>query len=174
LLRSIEDVVRLGHVRRIGRDEIILDAGRISTSPDTLHIHCAARALTRKPLRPVFEPGRVTVQPIAWSFACYAFATLGVVEATGNDDKEKNKLCPPLMFWDKDRDFLSAVLMTLAGERARRAHPVLGDWMRTTRLNPLNATSGDLSDPRVLDARERVRKHAPHAVANLQHLVRSS
>ena len=31
LLRRIEDVVRLGHVRRIERDEIVLDEGRVPT-----------------------------------------------------------------------------------------------------------------------------------------------
>jgi hypothetical protein len=174
LLRSIENVVRLGHVRRIGRNEIILDEGSVPTTPETVHIHCAARALTRRPLRPIFEPGRMTIQPIAWSFSCYAFATLGVIEAAVGGDKEKNDLCPPLMFWDRNQDFLSAVLMTLAGERARRAHPVLGEWIRTTRLNPFNATSGDLSDPRVVDARERIKKCVPDAVANLRRLVRAS
>jgi hypothetical protein len=136
-----------------------------------LHVHCASSALARRPLRAIFEPGRATVQPIAWSFACYAFATLGVIEAAGDGDEQKNAFCPPLMYWDRNRDFLSAVLMTLAGERARRAHPILGEWISTTRLNPFNATSGDLSDPRVLDARERIKKYVPHAVASLQRLV---
>ena len=111
------------------------------------------------------------MQPIAWSFACYAFATLGVVEAACTDDEEKNRLCPPLTFWDKERDFLSAVLMTLAGERARRAHPVLGEWISTTRLNPFNATSGDLGDPPVVEARAKIRRCAAHAVDNLQRLL---
>ncbi|MGA8007006.1 MAG: NAD(P)-binding protein, partial [Burkholderiales bacterium] len=34
-LRRIEDVVRLGHVRRIERDRIVLDGGAVATSPDT-------------------------------------------------------------------------------------------------------------------------------------------
>src|SRR4029077_18403735 len=59
LLRRIEDVVRKGHVRRIDRDEIVLDEGGIATSEQTVHIHCAAAGLARRPLRPIFEPGRV-------------------------------------------------------------------------------------------------------------------
>jgi hypothetical protein len=70
LLRRIEDVVRLGHVRSIGRDEIVLDAGRVPTSEATVHVHCASRGLARPALRPIFEPGRVTVQPFMWGFAC--------------------------------------------------------------------------------------------------------
>ena len=32
LLRRIEDVVRMGHVQRIDRDEIVLEHGRVPTS----------------------------------------------------------------------------------------------------------------------------------------------
>lgn len=62
LLRQIEDVVRLGHVRSIERDEIVLDEGRVPTNEGTVHVHCASRGLPRPPLRPIFEPGRVTVK----------------------------------------------------------------------------------------------------------------
>jgi hypothetical protein len=70
LLRQIEGVVRMGHVRRIERDEIILDQGRVPTDEQTVHVHCAARGLPRPPQRPIFEPGRVTVPPISYGFVC--------------------------------------------------------------------------------------------------------
>ena len=41
-LRRIENVVRLGHVERIELDEIVLEQGSIPTTPDHLHVHCAA------------------------------------------------------------------------------------------------------------------------------------
>ena len=69
LLRRIKKVIRLGHVQKIGRDTITLDQGQVPTSLQTLHIHCAAKGLPRPPLRPIFEPGRVTVQPFMWGFA---------------------------------------------------------------------------------------------------------
>ena len=43
--------------------------------------------------------------------------------------------------------------------------------MSTTRLNPFNAVSSDHNDPVVIESRERIRKLAPQAVANLQRLV---
>jgi hypothetical protein len=42
LLRQIENVVRLGHVRSVERDRIILDHGIIPATRDMLHLHCAA------------------------------------------------------------------------------------------------------------------------------------
>jgi hypothetical protein len=171
LLRRIDDVVRLGRVRRIERDQIVLDDGGVPTRADTLHIHCAAGALPRRPVRPIFEAGLLTMQPFAWSFACYAFATLGVLEAVVDSDEDKNALCSPINYWDRNLDFLSSVLMTLDGERRRRRHPVLAEWMSTTRLNPFNAVSSDHNHPVVIESRERIRKLAPHTVANLQRLV---
>jgi len=171
LLRRIEDVVRLGYVRRIERDQIVLDQGRIATSPTTLHVHCAANALARPPLRPIFEPDRITVQPFMWGFACFQFATLGVVEATVERDEEKNALCPPIAYWDRSEDYLSAFLATMVGDRARAVHPVLAGWTRSTRLNPVSGVSAYRSDPRVIEARERIKAFGPAAAMNLQKLL---
>jgi hypothetical protein len=135
LLRRIEDVVRLGHVKRIDRERILLEQGSVPTSEGTAHIHCAARGLLRRPLVPIFEGGRVTVQPFLWGFACFQFAMPGVVEATLEDDAEKNRLCSPVAYWDPNADYLAAFLATLVNERSRAAHPQLARWTKETRLN---------------------------------------
>ena len=171
LLRQVEDVVRMGHVERIERDEIVLTEGRIPTTPGTLYVHCAASGLSNPPLRPIFEPGRMTVQPIQWSFACYQLAMLGVVEATIESDDDKNRLCRPIHYWDKDVDYLTGFLRTMAVDRGAQAHPTLAKWMRTTRLNPASGLPGCADHPTVLDARTRIKQAAPRAAANLQKLV---
>lgn len=173
LLRRIEDVVRSGHVRRIERDAIVLDEGRVPTDERTVHVHCAARGLVQPPLRPIFEATRVTLQPFFWSFACYQFATLGVVEATVESDEEKNRVCPPIAYWDRNQDYLTAFLATFAHEAARARHPELAQWARTTRLNPASGLSAHRDDPRVADARERIKRSAIAAATNLQRLART-
>ncbi len=171
LLRQIEDVVRLGHVLRIERDEIVLSQGRVPTNDRTLHIHCASRALARRPLRPIFEPGRVTIQPFFWGYACYQFAMLGVIEATVEGDDEKNRLCPPIVYWDQNQDYLSAFLATLTADRGRAGHPRLAAWTKATRLNPLSRIASYGGDARVIEARERIKRLGPTAAANLPKLV---
>lgn len=171
LLRQIENVVRLGHVRRIDRDEIVLDEGTIPTDERTLHVHCAARALGRPPLRPIFEPGRVTNQPFQWGFTCYQAAMLGVIEATIESDDEKNRLCPPIHFWDENKDYPEAFLAAMAGEAARAGHPSLASWVKTTRLNPASGVSAYREQTAVKETRERIKRHAFPAVANLQRLL---
>lgn len=171
MLRTIEDVVRMGRVRRIERDAIILDDGRVPTDERTVHVHCAARGLAHPPLRPIFESARVTVQPIMWGFACYQFATLGVVEATIESDDEKNRLCPPIEYWDTNEDYARAFLATMTGDRMRAANPKLAAWNKTTRLNPVSGVFAYRDEPRVAEARARISQHGAAAVARLQQLI---
>ncbi len=61
-LRRVEHVVRLGHVERIGVDEIVLEQGSVATSPDHLHVHCAASGLSDNPPRAIFTDDTITLQ----------------------------------------------------------------------------------------------------------------
>jgi hypothetical protein len=171
LLRQITDVVRMGHVRSIERHEIVLEHGRIPTNDETVHVHCAARGLVRRPLRPIFEPGRVTIQPIFWGFACYQFATLGMIEAVIESDEEKNRLCQPIPYWEENDDYLSSFLATMVGNRLRASHPIIAEWAQTSRLNPVAGVAGYRSDPRVVEASERIKRNGAAAVTNLQKLL---
>jgi hypothetical protein len=171
LLRQIEDVIRMGHVRRIERDQIILDQGRVPTDDQTIHVHCAARGLVRRALRPIFEPGRVTVQPFFWSFACYQFAMLGVIEATVESDEQKNGLCPPIAWWDENADYLTAFLATMALTSATAAHPALASWSKASRLSPASGSGAYRDDPRVIASRERFKRFGLPAAMNLQKLI---
>ena len=56
-LRQIERVVRLGHVRHLGADRIVLDEGEIPTNRSELHVDCTASGFRWAPARPIFEPG---------------------------------------------------------------------------------------------------------------------
>jgi hypothetical protein len=173
LLRRIEDIVRLGHVQRICPDRIVLDHGTVPTTPDSLHVHCAARGLAKRPLRPIFDGCRITVQPILWGMACYQFAFLGVVEAMLDDDEQKNSLCRPIHYWDTDTDYLSAFLARLTVDRAAANHTEVARWMKTTRLNPASGIDAGHADPTLANALERVSRHAPAAADNLHKLLAS-
>ena len=172
-LRRIENVVRLGHVRRIERDAIVLDQGRIPTDERTLHVHCAATALVQPPKRPIFEPQRVTIQPFQWAFACYSAALIGVVEATIESDDEKNSLVSPMHYWNKNEDFLTAFMATMMGEQSRSRHPALAQWIKTTRLNPVSGLASHREHPDVKATRERIKRFGFPAAMNMQKLLSS-
>jgi len=171
LLRQIGDVVRRGHVRRIERERIVFDGGTVPTSPGTLHVHCAAVGLARPALRPIFEADRVTLQPLFWGFACYPAALLGVVEATIADTAEKNRVCPPIRYWDEPRDYLSSYLALMAHDRARAAHPAVVAWAKGTRLNPMSGLGALRDDPRVAQTWADVKQYGAAAAANLVKLL---
>lgn len=171
LLRQITDVVRLGRVGRIGRDRMVLDDGQVETPLDAIHVHCAAAGLARTPLRPIFESGRLTVQPTAWGFASFQFALLGAAEALIDGDEDKNRLCRPIRYWDQPGDYLAAYMALLASERARAAHPALAAWARGSRLNPL-ARLGEYSDnPKVVETRGLLKKVGADAMENVSRLM---
>lgn len=174
LVRRIKNVIRLGHVQKIGHETITLDQGRVSTSLQTLHIHCAARGLPRPALRPIFEPGRITVQPFMWGFASYQFALLGAAEALLNNDADKNRLFPPIAYWDSNEDYLSTFLANIAHDRARAAFPALANWAKTSRLNPLGEIARHSDNPSVIEARELIKRYGAEAAAKLVTLLRSS
>lgn len=170
LLRQVGDVIRMGHVLRIERDAIVLEQGRVPTDERTIHVHCAARGLPRPPRRPIFEAGRVTIQPFFYGFACYQFAMLGVIEATIESDEQKNALCPPIAYWDRAGDYVAAFLATMAFTTAMTAHPALATWNKRSRLNPIGGVASLKDDPRVLASRERLKRFGLAAAMNLQKL----
>jgi len=99
---------------------------------------------------------------------------LGVVEATITSDAEKNRLCPPIAYWDLNTDYLSAYFAGLAHERARAAHSSVADWAKTTRLNPVGGIALLREDPEVIETRERIKRCGGAAAANLPKLLGSS
>ena len=171
LLRQITAVVRLGRVRHISQGRMVLDDGEVETPRDAVHVHCAAEGLARPPLRPIFEAGRMTVQPTGWGFASYQFAQLGMAEALIGSDEEKNRLCHPIHYWDQPVDYLTAYMALLAGNRTHAAYPALVAWERNSRLNPMRHL-GEYSDhPAVVETRRLMKEVGAAAMGNVPRLI---
>jgi hypothetical protein len=94
-LRSIEDVVRLGHIDRAEPGRLVCEEGDAKIAADAVVVHRAASGLRYQPLVPIWGADRITLQPIRSGFPCFGAALAGYVEATIEDDVERNRLCPP-------------------------------------------------------------------------------
>ena len=105
LLRSIENVVRLGHVRSVARGRIELEEGSVSVADDALVVNCAADGLKNRPVLPIWQPDAITLQPVRAGFPCFGAAITGYVEATRSDDDIKNALCRPSSYGNSLRDW---------------------------------------------------------------------
>lgn len=169
-LRRIENVVRLGHIRRAEADRLVFDGGEVVTGRGSVVVHCAASGLKYSPLVPIWGE-RITLQPIRTGFPCFGAALAGFVEATRADDAEKNSLCPPTPYSDTTTDW---VAMQVLGNRASLrfgADPEIRAWANTTVLNPSRIGPGDLGRPDVADVVARVKRNAPAGVARMAELA---
>jgi hypothetical protein len=95
LLRTVDNVVRLGHIKHVTGREIVLDHGVVPLAPKSLVVHCAAAGLRYPPMVPIWAPDKIRLQTIRAGFPCFGAALAGYVEATRDDDRERNRLCPP-------------------------------------------------------------------------------
>lgn len=170
-LTKITDVVRLGRVRRIGRDRIDLDDGSAPTTSGRIHVDCTAAGLPTRPLRPVFGDGRVTPQPIAWCQPCFGAAVAGHVEASYTDDATKNRLCPPNPYPNSATDWLQTTAISQQAQNTWGQEPDLHQWLHGTRLYAAHGLNDHLADPDMTTAIERMLTHAESSVTNLNRLA---
>ena len=132
---SIENVVRLGHVERIEPDQIVLEQGSIPTTPDHLHVHCAAAGLSDNPPRAIFTDDTITLQLVTRVGLTLSGALQGVLESTGRTTAEKNRLCPPAVMPHTPFDYLRVVLAGIRTEMGWQEAPDLQEWLDRSRLN---------------------------------------
>ena len=169
-LRRIRDVVRLGHVRRIERDAITLELGKIAADPHDLHVHCAAPGLNAAPAVPMFTKDRITLQPVRTGLIPFNAALVGFVEATHADDHAKNKLCPVNRLPSARADWPRGTAIGLNADYLWSKDVAIGEWLERARLNPLRGLRARMSESRVQQAMKRYADNVRQALVNLQRL----
>jgi hypothetical protein len=142
-LRRISNVVRLGHVERIEPDQIVLEQGSIPTTPDHLHVHCAASGLSDNAPRAIFTDDTITLQLVTRVGLTLSGALQGFLEATGRTTEEKNALCPPAVMPHTPFDYLRVVLAGISTEMGWQEAPELQEWVDRSRLNLLSGLENE-------------------------------
>jgi hypothetical protein len=166
-LRQIEDVVRLGKVKRIGTDQVALEEGTIEADPHDVYVDCTAAGVRPIVPRPIFEPGRITLQYVTLGIVPWGAATVGAVEAMRDDDAERNRLCPVVVFSGNASDLLRIARAGMSGLGARAVEPDLAAWDASCRLNPARAATDHLDDPRVTESFTVIATNLELAMHNL-------
>jgi len=173
-LSTISRVSRTGRVQRIGSNGIDFDNGREDRPRGEVYVDCTATGLRTIETRPVFEPGRVTLQYVTPGYACWSAATLAVVEATREDDDEKNYLSLPVVYTGHVDDLLNFTDAFLRSAARRQAQPDLAAWSNATRLNPARGLEERKHLPEVSAALGHLDQWRGPALSNLDNLVGSS
>jgi hypothetical protein len=166
-LRTIERVVRLGHVDHVSRREIALTGGSVALPDGALVVHCAASGLAYPPLVPIWSPDQIRLQTIRVGFPCFCAALAGYVEATRDDDRERNRVCPPNTLPDDRTSWARMQVRGTVAARTYGAEPDIAAWANGCALNPARIEPSQRDDPAVGAAAARVADHVEPGLARL-------
>ena len=167
-LRTIDHVVRARRVRRITRTKVTTDVGDVPGSPREVYVDCTAVGVRPTAERPIFQPGRLTIQYVTVGLVPWSGATIAFVESIGIDDDEKNRLCPPVVFSGNVSDLLRLAYPGMKGQMARAVNGEVAAWNHASRLNPARAAADHMEDRGVAEARSVIRTHTQAALQNLE------
>ena len=171
LLRTVENVVRLGRIKHVTRSEVVLDKGSVPLAPDSLIVHCAASGLQYPPLVPVWGSDKIRLQTIRAGFPCFNAALAGYVEATRDDDRERNRLCPPNTLPDSPASWARMQARGTVAARAYGAEPDIASWANGCALNPARIEPSQRADPAVQAAAARLAASAERGLSRMAELA---
>lgn len=154
-LRTIENVVRLGYVRHVEPGRVVCMGGEAAIDRNALVVHCAASGLQYPPLVPVWGSEAITLQCVATG-PIFGAALAGYLEATREDDTEKNRLCPPQSLPNTPADWPRSIVLGARGSQALATEPDVKHWSHATSLYRSRIPAEQASDPDVVKAVERV------------------
>lgn len=170
-LRTVEHVVRLGHIRHVEPGRIVCTGGETAIDRNALVVHCAASGLQYLPLVPVWGSEVITLQCVATG-PIFGAALAGYLEATREDDTEKNRLCPPQSLPNTPADWPRSIVLGARGSQALATEPDVKRWSHSTSLYRSRIPAERANDPDVAAAAARVEAVAGVGMAKLAELGR--
>jgi hypothetical protein len=169
-LRTIDNVVRRGHIEKVGRGKVEFANGSVAIADDALVVHCAGEGLRYAPLVPVWGPEAITLQPIRAGFPCFGAALVGYVEATRDHDDEKNRLCPPSPYPDSMAGWARMTVLGARNAMSFGSEPDIKAWADRVALNPARMPPEHVGSAQLGDVVDRLRTHQQHGLARLAQL----
>jgi hypothetical protein len=170
-LRSIENVVRLGRVLHVGTGTLKLQRGELPSDPGHVYVDCTASALRDVPIRPIFEPGRITLQLATLGNTPFSSATVGAVEALVEGDDARNAMCASIGSFGPLAEVAAGALRFLNTMPHRLAHPDVSAWLAQSRLNAANVPPELKDDPEVKAGMSTMFEHLGAAMENLARIT---
>ena len=168
-LRRIDDIVRLGRVRSIDTDEIVLDAGTLPTTPNTFHVDCTADGLARRPAVPVFDGDRLTLQTVRHCQQVFSAAFIAHVEAAYDDEDHQNTLCGVVPHPDAATDWIRTAHGNSVNSAHWNADAELTAWLGAARLDGFRSSEPPTDE--LIAVMMSALEHAEPALAKLERYV---
>ena len=132
---SIKNILRLGRVREITADQIILDRGSIPLTSSTFCVDCTAGGLPGGEPMPIFQTGKIVLQPTQMINHSLSCAMIALVEAFSTNDERKNQILMPAHSPSDMSTYLAGVYYTVTNLRALMKHPKIYMEVDNSRMN---------------------------------------
>ena len=175
-MRRVGNVVRMGHVRRIEPDRLILAEGEVELPPDQLCIDCTASAAAANitDRAPIFSPGRINLQMVRPFQPTFSAALIGHIEATIEDPEEKAALTRVTPMIDTVEDWIERRFTAALNQAAWNQHDEVNGWIARCRLDLSQRTLAgiDYDDPEKAKVFALLREVTPPAIENMGRLVK--
>jgi NAD(P)-binding Rossmann-like domain len=170
-LRTIDNVVRLGHIQHVVPTRLRFGNGEVAIAKDAVIVHCAAPGLQYRPLLPIWGKEAITLQPIRTGFPCFGAALAGYVEATFDDDDEKNRLCPPSPYSNTPADWARMQVLGNQASLSFSSQPDIKAWADSVSLNPARVPPDMAGSGELTAAVERYRTYVGPGMARMAELA---
>lgn len=172
-LRTLKNVVRLGHVIAIEEDRLVLEKGVIPTSQDHVHVDCSASAVSNLASKPIFDGHIITPQTVRSYQPVFSASFIAHIEATRGDEAEKNRLCQVVPLPNHDTDWLRMMVTFMTNQYNWGQDKEIRAWLRDNRLDGFSklVSEVDKKDTDKMEILARLRNNAFPAVTRLQELL---
>lgn len=172
-LRRIRGIIRLGHVKSVEATQMHLEQGSIPLPPGTLVVDCSAVGIPSVKAVPVWAGHRITPQWVRSFGTVFSAALIAHVEATFDDDEQKNALCTPIVPPSHAADWLRMLAVSMKNQQLWSKHPQLQQWLACARLNSMLHSAARIQpdESEKIAVMQRYRQAIKPAVARLSELI---
>ena len=172
-LQRIRNIVRMGHVKAIEADHIVLAEGEIAISENHVHVDCSAsleRSFGHKQPVPIFDGNCITPQMIRAYQPAFSASMAAYVEVNYKDEAEKNRLCSLVPLPNNDVDFIPMTLAMMMNQFNWTQDKSLRQWIKNNRLDGFTKliSSVDQDDDEKVNILKRIQSNAMPAITKLQ------
>jgi NAD(P)-binding Rossmann-like domain len=137
LLQTVTSITRLGHLKSVSPTELLFESGREPAKPDTLYVDCSQNGIGGQPPQKLFDSNTLSLSWTRPGRPSFSAAILGLIEANGGSDEEKNALAMPVPVPRYPGDLLHIVAAGASNTKAWMANRTIADWIKSSRLDPM-------------------------------------
>jgi hypothetical protein len=176
-LRRVKNVVRMGHVRAILYDRLVMDTGVIGMAKNAIYINCSADGIPDRPSQPIYQKDKILLQYVRRCSPTFSGAFVAHLETMQLEDAARNAMCTPVPPPSVPLDWIRMQLQESGNQSAWAKTPGLQSWLLSSRLDrfsALIARAVEEQHSENLEVMARYRAAAKPGIARLAEFMESA